>query len=83
MIAHTRTEKRIKELEKQIESERRKLRAQNTELVRNLEEEKIARKAIESTLAKLKEDFSRGELEKDKLITDLSIKFDKAKIERA
>jgi transcriptional regulator NrdR family protein len=51
-------------------------------VVRNLEEEKIARKALESTLAKLKDDYARADLDKDKLIMDLSIKTDKAKIER-
>jgi hypothetical protein len=50
--------------------------------VRGLEEEKIARKAIETTLQKLKEDYARSDLEKDKLILDLQVKFDKAKIER-
>ena len=47
------------------------MKSSNTELVRSLEEEKIARKAIETTLAKLKEDFAKSELEKDKLILDL------------
>ena len=65
-----------------MEGERRKLKTTNTELVRSLEEEKIARRSIETTLAKLKEDFSQRELEKDKLISDLSIKYDKVKIER-
>lgn len=58
MIAHTRTEKRVRELEKALESEKRKLRATNTELIKALEEEKIARKSIETTLSKLKEDFA-------------------------
>jgi hypothetical protein len=83
VIAHTRTEKRVKELEKQMEYERRKMKASNAELVRSLEDEKLARKAIETTLAKLKEDFARNELDKDKLIMDLSVKYDKSKIERA
>jgi len=39
--------------------------------VRQLEEERISRKAIESTLMKLKEDFAKSDLEKDKLILDL------------
>jgi len=83
VIAHTRTEKRVKELEKQMEYERRKMKASNAELVRSLEDEKLARKAIENTLAKLKEDFARNDLDKDKLIMDLSVKYDKSKIERA
>ena len=33
-------------------------------------------------LSKLKTDFSKKELEKDKLISDLSIQVDKLKIER-
>jgi hypothetical protein len=66
-----------------MEYERRKMKASNAELVRSLEDEKLARKAIETTLAKLKEDFARNELDKDKLIVDLSVKYDKSKIERA
>lgn len=38
---------------------------------------------IETTLSKLKEDFARQELEKDKLLADVTIKYDKVKIERA
>lgn len=38
---------------------------------------------IETTLSKLKEDFARAELEKDKLLADISIKYDKVKVERA
>lgn len=71
VISNARTEKRVKELERSIENERRKLKSTNTELVRSLEEEKISRKSIEATLSKLKEDFARSELEKDKLIMDL------------
>ena len=59
------------------------MKTTNTELIRSLEEEKIARKSIETTLSKLKEDFAHTELEKDKLISDLTIKYDKIKIERA
>ena len=59
MIAHSRTEKKTKELEKQLEHERRKLKTTNTELIKSLEEEKIARKIIETTLSKLKEDFAK------------------------
>lgn len=82
VIAHTRTEKRIKELEKQTESERRQAKARISELTNSLESEKIARNSVQGTLAKLKEDFARSELEKDKLIIDLQNKYDKAKIER-
>jgi ribosomal protein L17 len=64
-----------------LENERRKLKSTNTELVRNLEDERIARKTIETTLNKLKDDFARQDLEKDKLISDLSIKNDKFKSE--
>ena len=71
VIAHARTEKRMKELEKQVEYERRKLKTQNGELTRSLEEEKLARKTIESTMLKLKEDFAKSELEKDKFALDL------------
>lgn len=71
VIAHARTEKKIKELEKSVEYERRKMKATNAELVRSLDEEKIARKSIEATLAKLKEDYARTDLDKDKIITDL------------
>ena len=52
------------------------------EIVRSLEEEKIARNSIQSTLIKLKEDFARGELDKDKMIIDLQTKYDKARIEK-
>lgn len=71
VIANERTEKRVKELENVLDKERRKLKATNNDLVRSLEEEKIARKSLDSTLLKLKEDFARSELEKDKLIIDL------------
>ena len=47
-----------------------------------MESEKIARNSVQGTLTKLKEDFARSELEKDKLIIDLQNKYDKAKIER-
>lgn len=83
MIAHTRSEKRLKDLERNIENERRKLKSQNSELVRSLEEEKLIRKTLETNLGKLKEDFSRTDLDKDKLIMDLQIKFDKVKLERS
>lgn len=83
VIAHSRTEKRVRELEKALEQERRKLKSTNTELVRSLEEEKIQRKSIETTLSKLKEDFAVNELGKDKLVSELTIKYDKMKIERA
>lgn len=83
VIAHQRTEKKTKEIERQLENERRKYKTTNTELVRSLEDEKIARKMIETTLSKLKEDFARQELEKDKLLADVTIKYDKVKIERA
>ncbi|CDW87586.1 UNKNOWN [Stylonychia lemnae] len=83
VIAHKRTEKKTKEVERQLENERRKFKTANSELVRSLEEEKIARKLIESNLSKLKEDFARQELDKDKLLADISIKYDKVKIERA
>lgn len=52
------------------------------EIVRTLEEEKIARNSIQNTLIKLKEDFARGELEKDKMIIELQTKYDKARIEK-
>lgn len=52
------------------------------EIVRSLEEEKIARNSIQSTLIKLKEDFARSELEKDKMIIELQTKYDKARIEK-
>ena len=52
------------------------------EIVRSLEEEKIARNSIQSTLIKLKEDFARDELDKDKMIIDLQTKYDKARIEK-
>lgn len=68
-------------MEKNLEGERRKLKSTNTELVRNLEDERIARKTIESSLSKLKEEFARGDLEKDKLISDISIKNEKIKSE--
>jgi hypothetical protein len=71
VIAHARTEKKVKELEKSIEYERRKMKTTNTELVRSLDEEKLARRSIEATLSKLKEDFARSDLDKDKLIADL------------
>lgn len=83
MVAHSRTEKRVRELEKKLDMERRKLKATNSELVKSLEEEKIARRGIESSLAKLKEDFALRELEKDKLISELQIKLDKIKIEKS
>jgi len=51
-------------------------------LVRSLEEEKIARNTIQSALTKLKDDYARTDLEKDKLIMDLSVKLDKAKLEK-
>lgn len=83
VIAHTRTEKRTKDLEKQIEQERRKLNSSNSELKRQLDEEKIARKTIESSLSKLKDDFARADLDKDKLIVDLQVKYDRARIEKS
>ena len=52
-------------------------------MIKALEEEKIARKMIESTLSKLKEDFAKEELEKDKLLSGIQIKYDKLKVERA
>mmetsp|Transcript_662 Transcript_662/g.712 ORF Transcript_662/g.712 Transcript_662/m.712 type:complete len:108 (+) Transcript_662:601-924(+) len=51
--------------------------------MKSLEEEKIGRKAVESQLSKLKEDFATRELEKDKLISELTIKLDKVKVERS
>eukprot|EP00347_Sterkiella_histriomuscorum_P016662 403352336 len=83
VIAHQRTEKKTKEIERTLENERRKYKVTNSELVKSLEEEKIARKIIESTLSKLKEDFARQELEKDKYLSDIQIKYDKIKVERA
>lgn len=71
VTAHSRTEKRAKELEKALEFERRRLKTTNTDLVRSLEEEKLARKAIEANLSKLKDDFARNDIDKDKIITDL------------
>ena len=58
VIAHTRTEKKMREAERHAENERRQLRTVNSELQRSLEEEKISRKMIEKTLSKLKEDFA-------------------------
>jgi hypothetical protein len=58
VIAHSRTEKRVRELEKALDNERRKLKATNSELVKSLEEEKIARKTIDTTLSKLKDDWA-------------------------
>jgi hypothetical protein len=58
VIAHSRTEKRVRELEKALDNERRKLKSTNTELVKSLEEERIARKTIDTTLSKLKDDWS-------------------------
>ena len=58
VIAHTRTEKKMREAERQAENERRQLRTVNSELQRSLEDEKISRKMIEKTLSKLKEDFA-------------------------
>lgn len=52
-------------------------------MLRSLEEEKISRKTIETTLSKLKEDFARQELDKDKMLADITIKYDKIKVERA
>ena len=82
VIAHSRTEKRVRELEKALENEKRKLKNTNTELVKSLEEEKIARRTLDTTLSKLKDDWAQKELEKDKLISDLSIKLDKIRIEK-
>jgi hypothetical protein len=70
-------------VERQLENERKKHKTSNSELVKSLEEERIARKMIETTLSKLKEDFAKQELEKDKLLADISIKYEKIKIERA
>lgn len=83
VIAHSRTEKKARELEKSLESEKRKLKNINSELIKQLEEEQINRRSLEITLSKLKEDFATRELEKDKLISTLSIKVDKLKIERS
>jgi hypothetical protein len=54
-----------------LEFERRRLKTTNADLVRSLEEEKLARKAIEANLSKLKDDFARNDIDKDKIITDL------------
>jgi hypothetical protein len=54
-----------------LEFERRRLKTTNADLVRSLEEEKLARKAIEVNLSKLKDDFARNDIDKDKIITDL------------
>ena len=59
VIAHSRTEKKMKEVERQLGNESKKLKSTNTELVKSLEEERIARKMIENTLSKLKDDFAR------------------------
>lgn len=66
-----------------MEFERRRLKTTNTDLVRSLEEEKLARKAIEANLSKLKDDFARNDIDKDKIITDLQIKLEKSKIEKS
>jgi len=66
-----------------LEFERRRLKTTNTDLVRSLEEEKLARKAIEANLSKLKDDFARNDIDKDKIITDLQIKLEKSKIEKS
>lgn len=58
VIAHSRTEKRVRELEKALENEKRKLKSTNTELVKSLEEEKIARRTLDTTLSKLKDDWA-------------------------
>ena len=59
VIAHNRTEKRTKEVEKMLDQERRKFKATNGELLRSLEDERIQRKTVDITLSKLKDDFMR------------------------
>ena len=66
-----------------MEHERKKLKGVNTELVKQLEEEKLARKTLEGQLSKFKEDAAREQLEKDKTIVTLQINYEKVKIERA
>ncbi len=78
LIAHSRLEKRNKELEKQIENERRKGKSSHQDLVRQLEEEKIARKTLESNLARIKEESAKSDLQKEKTIIDISLRYDKA-----
>ena len=47
-----------------------------------LEDERIARKSIESVLSKLKEDFAKTDLTKEKYTGEIQIKFDHIKSER-
>ena len=82
LIAHSRVEKRNKELEKQIENERRKGKTSHAELVRSLEEEKIFRKTLETNLSKIKDDSAKSDLQKEKTIIDLSLRLEKSQIER-
>ena len=78
LIAHTRIEKRNKELEKLVENERRKGKTSHQELVRQLEEEKIARKTLEANLARIKEDSAKVDLNREKMIIEISLKYEKA-----
>ena len=78
LIAHTRVEKRNKELEKLVENERRKGKTSHQELVRQLEEEKIARKTLEANLSRIKEDTAKTDLNREKMIIELSLKYEKA-----
>ena len=84
LIAHSRLENRNKELEKQIENERRKGKTSHQELIRQLEEEKIARKTMDSkksNLSRIQEDSAKSDLQKEKTIIDLSLRFEKAQTE--
>lgn len=77
MIAHGRTEKRVKEVERVADSDRRKLKSQVTELTKQLEDERITRKTLDKNLHDFKGSSQSNELEKDKLINELTLRLDK------
>ena len=82
VIAHKRTERKQKEIEKHLEMEQRKFKFQQAELVKQLEEERIARKTLDAILTKLKDDFTKQELQKDKTHGEIEVSYDQVKRER-
>jgi hypothetical protein len=82
VLAHSRTEAKVAELEMLLDQERRKGREIKNSLLKELEQEKTMRQHTEQNLLHLKEDSTKKEMNDINLIEDLEQRLNSATHEK-
>ena len=74
MMAQSKSEGRVGELELQLDQERRRTKELRLDLLKELEQEKLMRSHVEENLLKLKEESMKREMHDNKVIEDLELR---------